>query len=244
MVALPIRLFGCPAISLDEGAWRRQATRAAERLLGYLALNAERLHSRGKLAAVSWKDAAPTRSRNALETTLWRLRLSLEPRPADRGRFLRVGDAGEIGLNFSNALWCDAHAFTTAWRSADKAGLHDVVLALEGELLEGFHNDWIIAEPEFLNTERSQALAHLMSTATGAGAYDAALEYGRRILARDFLREFVHRWMIRIYLRLGQRTQALRQYDTRALSAWIRALDEGGLTKGAAAFPDALPGLP
>ena len=252
MIGLRIRLFGCPAVSRDGGGWLRQTTRSADRLLGYLALNGERPHAREKLAELLWEDAPPERARNALKTTLWRLRQSLEPCEADRGRFLKIGRAGEIGLNFSSDLWCDAHEFVFALHGPDPGKLRDSVLAVEGELLEGFYDDWIIAERERLDNARFGALLQLMTMSTEAGAYEEALNYGRRILDRDPLRESVHRRMIRLHLRLGQRTQALRQYDscitairnelglepmpeTRALYAQIRALDCVAVPPGDAA---------
>jgi len=213
MEVLRIRLFGCPGVSLNGEPWARQATRNSERLLGFLALNGERTHPREKLATLLWKDVSLATARNALNTTVWRLRKSLEPNKADRGRFLKVDGAREIGLNFSDELWCDAHAFVTALDASEDTQLHDSVVALEGELLEGFYDDWIVAERERLNAARAQALQRLMSVATDSGSFDRALDYGRRVLERDPLRESVHRSMIWLYLQLGQRTQALRQYE-------------------------------
>ncbi|MDQ2088752.1 AfsR/SARP family transcriptional regulator [Marimonas arenosa] len=207
-------------MSLHGTGWTSPTTRSEVRLLGFLALNNACPHAREKLAAQLWSDAPPERARGALKTALWRLRRAIEPGRADRGRFL-TATAGEIGLNWSADIRCDAVAFQRAHarrgdisRCPDAfAALDSGVAGLEGELLEGYYDDWVILERERLNAARSRALFALMVATRDAGEYERALIYGRRILDRDPLRESVHREVIRLYLKLGQRVQALRQYE-------------------------------
>lgn len=222
--------------------------------MGYLGLNGARLHSREKLATLLWRDASANRARNAFKTTLWRLRRSLEPPRVERGTFIRINSAGEIGLNWSRDIWCDVHAFQSALSSDIATGnkpaddttlrqLRESVKTLNGELLEGFYDDWIITERERLNAALARALSILMREARLDGDCAAALDYGRRILERDPLRESVYREMIKLHLRLGQRTQALRQYE-RCVRVIREELDVDPMPETSALYAQIIAGVP
>lgn len=47
----------------------------------------------------------------------------------------------------------------------------------------------------------------------GRGVFEKSLTYGQQILNDDPLREEIHREMMRIYLKSGQRALAMRQYE-------------------------------
>jgi DNA-binding SARP family transcriptional activator len=79
----------------------------------------------------------------------------------------------------------------------------------------------VVVERAALQEAQARALDILMRAAERAGDCETALDYGRRILTDDPLRESIHRRMIVLYMRLGDRTKALRQFDdcARALKA-------------------------
>jgi DNA-binding SARP family transcriptional activator len=89
-------------------------------------------------------------------------------------------------------------------------------LALEaygGQLLpEERYEDWVEEERRALEEERLGVLTRLIRIELHRGAYQQALVYGRRLLESDPTREDVHRDLMRCYSRLGQRSEALRQY--------------------------------
>ena len=82
-----------------------------------------------------------------------------------------------------------------------------------GDLLEGFYDDWIIRRRERLRNLYFRAQDALMQGAVARGFWQEALFVGHRILYEDPLRESIHREVIRLHLRQGQRVQALRQYQ-------------------------------
>jgi DNA-binding SARP family transcriptional activator len=188
--------------------------------LCYLSVNGARQHAREKLAGQLWPDLSAERGRGALKTALWRLRHEIEPEGVTRGRFLTV-TPGEIGLNWSDALHCDATDLYAVLKRAEAARDGSVMAALEadvdlmvGDLLEGYYDDWILIERARLTAARSRALYLLMGAARDAGQTERALVFGQRILEADPLRESIHRAVIRLHLVLNQRGQALRQFET------------------------------
>jgi DNA-binding SARP family transcriptional activator len=218
--------------SLADGRWFRQRTRAAELLLGYFALHGARLHPREKLAALLWKESDSDLARNALRTTLWRLRSSLEPDGATRGSVIRGDRAGDVGLNWDDGVWCDVQTFRAAMPPSilservapDASALAQLRQAIDlyrGDLLDSFYEDWVIVERAALQEALSHALDILMRAAERDGDCETALDYGRRLLAVDPLRESIHRRVIALYMQLGDRSRALRQFDdcARALKA-------------------------
>lgn len=218
-------LFGCPRTSHDGTQWFRQETRQAEALLAYLLLHGPRPHPREVLAGLFWADSPEERARNALNTTLWRLRKRLEPAGLSRGTYLQTGATGEVGLNWRSDLWFDVGAFERGVREVlvqqtesldDETVLERVWGALdlyEGELLEGFSDDWILHERERLRSLYFKVLVALMRGAHAKSEWETALGLGQRILDKDPVRESIHREVIKLHLRLGQRTMALRQYE-------------------------------
>lgn len=217
---LRIRLFGCPATSRDGGEWQRQITRSATKLLGYLCLHGQRLHARETLADILWSDLPAERARRALKTTLWRLRSRLESRNGT-GPGVLIASGGEIGLNWAADVECDATEFYAALEAARAAPsaatterLRQTLAGLQGELLEGFYDDWILIERECFNAARVRAWVLLMTEANARADIEPALEFGLAALRDDPLRESIHRSVIRLHMALGQRVQALRQYET------------------------------
>jgi DNA-binding SARP family transcriptional activator len=156
----------------------------------------------------------------------------LEPEEVSRGAVLRIETAGEVGLNWSAGLWCDVQAFRAAMplsalseRSAPDAvalaRLRQATELYRGDFMESFYEDWVVLERATLQEAQAHALELLMRAAERAGDWDTALDYGRRILGDDPLRESIHRRMIALYMQRGDRSQALRQFDdcARALKA-------------------------
>ena len=225
MNGLRVVLFGCPRTSHDGTQWFRQETRQAEALLAYLLLHGPRPHPRDVLAGLFWADSPEGRARNALNTTLWRLRKRLEPAGICRGTYLETGPADEVGLNWRSDLWFDVGAFEGAVGDVvdqqagsldDETVLQRVQRALdlyEGELLEGFYEDWILRERERLRSLYFKSLVALMRRALARNEWEYALNLGKRILDKDPVRESIHREVISLHLWMGQRTQALRQYE-------------------------------
>src|SRR4029079_13935545 len=82
----------------------------------------------------------------------------------------------------------------------------------KGDLLEGVYEDWCLFERERLRLAYLNVLYRLMEHHGRTGNYPRGVEYGQRILLLDPTREKIHRELMMIHLRAGNREAALSQY--------------------------------
>jgi DNA-binding SARP family transcriptional activator len=183
--------------------------RAVQSLLAWLLLNRRKAHARETLAAIFWGEQTEARARSCLSTALWRLRQVLEPDGVPRGTYL-IAQPSVVGFNCDSDYWLDVAAF----EDGAGRGSEEAVACYTGDLLEGFYDDWALRERERLRMLYLDCLGRLLHRHSATGALDRALDCGRQILALDPLREDVHREVIRLHVRSGQRALALQQYDS------------------------------
>lgn len=177
------------------------------------------------LAELFWPDTPLERALSCLQSAVHQLKRAMArsaPELQTTPAIVFVDDA--YGLNPRLELRSDVELFRrrlSAARAQDAHGQADVArqayrLALEaygGELFpEDRYEDWVIAEREALEADYLAILTRLVQLAMAEGAYAEALSYGRTLLERDATREDIHRELMRCYSRLGQRSEALRQY--------------------------------
>jgi DNA-binding SARP family transcriptional activator len=185
-------------------------------------LNRRHPHSREHLAAVFWGEYPTSTSRKYLRNTLWRLRRLLESAGAPVDEYLHIGDAS-VSFCRSCDYVLDIEAFetvATCYREVsgreltaeDAAHLEEAIDLYAGDLLTGTYEDWCLYERERLNILYLNTLGKLMLFHELHGNYERGLAHGRRILACDNTRERVHRRMMRLYWRSGNRGAALAQY--------------------------------
>jgi predicted ATPase/DNA-binding SARP family transcriptional activator len=261
-----INLFGGLTARYGDRTLNRFEMRRAGVLLARLALYPHRQHPREELLELLWPDGDAEASRSRFRQVLTSLRHSLDslgPSCAD----LLVADRVHVQLtpslfstdigDFEAALRGVARAAT---REEQAEALKTAVTLYKGELLPGFYDDWALTERRRLADEAVSATARLANTLAEMGDREGAIEYARRAVAADSLREDTQGDLIRLYAATGQIYQALRQYQEVERSLWkelralpspeLQALGESLRTQpvsGAAArsvppvSPDALP---
>lgn len=224
MGLLRVWLLGSVRIAHGDRPPETRICHSVQTLLSYLLIHRQRLHHREVLLGVFWGDYSEDRARSCLSTALWRLRRVLEPDGVARGAYLVTRPSGELGFNSESDHWLDVAVLEeSAGRLIKQLPAHvsaaqvrELEAALQlyrGELLEGFYHDWVLRERERLHVLYLSALCWLMRCCWEGGAYDQSAAYGRQILLHDPLRESVHRDLMRLYLTMGQRDLALRQYQ-------------------------------
>lgn len=218
-----ISLFGKLRIDDDElGPIDLEPRRAAE-LLCYLLLYRERLHEREKLATLLWPEAPPTQSKRYLRQLLWQLQSALNHTPEAHTHLLAT-DHTRLGINGQAAYWLDLQVFETAFAAvADQPGralcaqqaeqLQLAVQLYQGDLLEGWYQDWCILERDRFQNMYLAMLDKLLSYSEAHHAYEAGLNYGIQILRYDRAREQTHRQLMRLHYLAGNRIAALHQYE-------------------------------
>jgi DNA-binding SARP family transcriptional activator len=221
---LRVTLFGKFSASTGEHPIKHLGSRKAQELLSYLLLYRNRSHPREVLASLLWGDCLTAQSKAYLRKALWQLQAALAPCLAGAASaFLRV-DADWIQLDDHHEVSLDVSVFERAFErvrgvpgeqldEACFAQLRETTSLYQGDLLEGWCQDWCLYERERLQTMYLAMLDKLMGYCEVHGAFEAGLAYGDQVLRYDRAREQTHRRIMRLLYLAGDRTAALRQYD-------------------------------
>lgn len=221
-MTLALYFLGPPRIERD-GRPIELDTRKAIALVAYLAVTGS-YQSRETLAALLWPEMDDERARAGLRRTLSSLK-----RAAGDGPFQVSRDG--LGLN-PDEVWCDVTAFEAAIAATDRHAhtqdascsfclerLETAAALYRDTFLAGFSlrdsaefDDWQLAVAEQARRSLTIALARLVQAHASDGAFDRAIDYARRWLAVDPLREEAHRWLMQLFAWSGIRDAALRQY--------------------------------
>lgn len=224
MSGLEVHLFGRFSVRSGERVVSGITARKVQELFAYLLLHRDRAHHREILADVLWNDSPSAQSRKCLRQALWRLQAALRRNPgSDRGCVLTV-EPDWVQINPGAALWVDVKEFEEAFGLVQGvAGGHvgpshaqtldHAVQLYQGDLLEGWYQDWCVYERERLQQMYLAMLDKLMDCCAARQQYETAILYGFRGLRHDAARERTHRRLIRLYYLSGDRISALRQYD-------------------------------
>ena len=185
-------------------------TRKMRALLSYLAVNADKPQPRERLMALLWSNSGERQARQSLNQALMAIRRLGE----HEGVQLLDSDGDRVMLR-GDALECDVEQIH-ALAAADPV---DAAKCYTGPFLENVS----IAEPSFeewQRTTRAQiqdlacgALREAAKRAAFSGEFKPAIEFGKRLMALDPLRENSHRLLMRFLYENGDRTAALRQYQ-------------------------------
>lgn len=222
MSALSVSLFGKLQVRLDEEPLVDSMPRKAQELLAYLLLH-RRNHSREKLATLLWPCGTTKRAKTYLRKALWQLRQSIEPDDADRGSVLRA-DGDWVQIHLESEVWVDVVVFESAFNemrdcaasditSAQREALEEAVSLHTGDLLENWYQEWCLKERERLKDMLLRMLDRLTRCCEQMGSYDSGIQYGLQALQIDPARERIHRHLMRLRARAGDRTGALRQFE-------------------------------
>ncbi len=224
MSRLRLFLLGTPQFELD-GAMIELDRRKAVALLAYLAVTA-RPHHRDDLATLFWPELDQSRARAALRRTLSTLNVALT------GDWLSA-DRETIELKRGPTLWLDVEQFQSLLATGETHGhpanepctdclaaLTEAAALYRADLLAGFtlpdspdFDEWHFFAAEKLRRDLAGALELLVTGLAAGTEVQPALDYARRWLQLDPLHEPVHRWLMQLYARSGQRAAALRQYQ-------------------------------
>lgn len=197
------------------------ATKAGE-LFAYFITFREGSIPRDRILEALWPEIAPEQSTGAFHTALYKLRQMLRPGKSQE-KFIR-SRSGEYFLE-KEQFWIDADEFirlneeclkhphqALAQCEACAARLQRAVELYQGDYLENLYYDWVLDEQRRLQEMFLNALQVLAQHYAHRGDYEGALAYGRQMLAKDPLREEVHRQMLGFYGQLGDRSGVIRQY--------------------------------
>lgn len=232
MTTLSLTLFGSFRAALDSQPVARFESNKVRALLAYLAVEADRAHSRDELIGLLWPDLPDTAARTNLRQALANLRLALNDREpqaifisniSDGIQFLYSSDH-TIDVTMFEALIAEckthAHRRLATCRSC-VSRLQQAVELYRDDFLAHFlqsgsaaFEEWVLVRREHWHQAALEALYYLAQHHELRGDYEQALQYARRQLELDAWREEAHCQAMRALALSGQRSAALAQFET------------------------------
>jgi DNA-binding SARP family transcriptional activator len=188
--------------------------RKARAILGYLCLHAGQRVPRSKLAALLWDRVPDQQGRASLRQSLRELMLALGPL-ADE---ILETDSEMIRLN-QRVCWVDSAAILAGPHPANLLRT-DLAALCEGELLEDLNgiseafDEWLLMERARFATQITGVFddeLHQITQSEVPAERRAAL--ARRIIACDATHEGASRILMTALADLGEKAQALREYE-------------------------------
>lgn len=234
MGLISVQMLGRLSLSHNNTEITSLETRKVRELLCYLLLHRKRPHPREVLANIFWSNTTTMQSRANLRKTLWQLQSALGDQLAEE---LVQADAESVQINPDAAIWLDVAVIEQVFSevrggcgehmSHEHAQMVSHAVALyQGELLDGWYQDWCLFERERLQNIHLALLDRLMGYCEQHQQYERGLAYGEELLRHDRTREQTYCRMMRLHAGAGNRASALRQYE-RCVAALSDELEIG-----------------
>jgi DNA-binding SARP family transcriptional activator len=178
-----------------------------QRVLGFLALR-PRPVLRTHVACMLWTNTSGHKAAANLRTTLWRLR-HLSPAPIESSSS-HIGLAEGVTVDVREQLSLARRLIDEPGRNLNRAR---EALAVPGELLPDWYDDWVLLERERFHQIRLHALESLCRALTRAGRFGQAVEAGLAAVEGEPVRESAHQALIEAYLTEGNLADAIHQFE-------------------------------
>jgi DNA-binding SARP family transcriptional activator len=187
------------------GAAVEELPRGAQRLIAHLSLCGR--PARGAIAGQLWPDVPEDHAQGSLRSALWRVQKAVPG----------LIDVSGGALSLAAGVHVDVRELTVwAQRVLDPTTAIDGALgpamALRGELLPGWYDEWVLLERERLRQLRMHALEVLADELARQGRYGEAVQAAYAAVRTEPLRESAHRAVVRVHLAEGNVVEAVRAY--------------------------------
>jgi predicted ATPase/DNA-binding SARP family transcriptional activator len=210
-------LGGLTALRSGHEVFRFQ-NRKTGSLLGRLAYSLNEYLSRDTIVELLWPDVDVEKGRHSLSQSLLSLRHQFEPPDIDPGSVLQVDNA-RIRLN-AKVVQTDVLRFKLACNKAQRSASHvdrigflrRAVSTYGGDLLPGFHDDWILQEREQVTALYVHAIRKLVLDLKDAELLEEALEHALQVAKLLPGSDKAHLEVIGIQIKLGLSEQAIMHY--------------------------------
>ena len=193
-----------------SGSVQAGIPRASQRLLAFLAIRGG-VTSRAAVAGTLWPNATETHAYSNLRSSLARLECT----------YRKMLQASKLELGLAEGVTVDIHhAQTLARRLLDPAVIPKqsdlspaTVVALSGDLLPGWYDDWVLVEAEDWRQLRLHALEALADRLTAVGCWGQAADAASAAVRAEPLRESAHAALIQVHLAEGNQSEAVREFS-------------------------------
>jgi WD40 repeat protein/DNA-binding SARP family transcriptional activator len=217
MAHLSLSILGPFQAGLDGRLATGFESNKVRALLAYLAVEADRPHSRQVLAGLLWPGYPDRSALNNLRSALANLRQAIGDQGA-QPPFLII-NRDTIQFNSASDYWLDLASLQNLPGLAIEQ-LEQTVAAYRGSFMEGFSladsppfEEWLLYKREQTNRQVLAALQRLAAHYEGLADYGSTITYAHRRLELEPWDEDAHRQLMRALARSGQRSSALAQYE-------------------------------
>jgi DNA-binding SARP family transcriptional activator/TolB-like protein/Flp pilus assembly protein TadD len=239
-----IHLIGTMQAVTYLGASMLPRGRKARAILGVLCLSPGGRASRTRLASLLWDRVPDAQARTSLRQALHELSLAMNGLAPE----LMQMDRESVKLNLA-ACWIDAAAILEARAPAQELLRSDLAALCKGELLEELigaspaFDQWLLAERSRFS-ERLRAIfeAELQERVAAGAPAEQRAALARQLIGFDATHEGASRALMRALADLGERAQALREFE-RCREALRLSLDVEP-SRETAALCDAIRAMP
>ncbi|HLH62231.1 MAG TPA: AAA family ATPase [Ktedonobacteraceae bacterium] len=222
MQQLIFRLLGPPEISYNERLIR--IPRRRSRALLYYMVSTHTPQPRERLLALLCGEMDDESARHAFKTALAEVRAQL--RSLDTTIEWITGDGDLLTFNPLAPIWLDTEIFEKD-TAATSRNLNQAIQLYRSDFLDGFFlkdstsfDAWVRSTRDHFRHRYLSALRQLAELNEADQQYEQAITCLHLLLDADPLAEEAHACLMRLYWTMGDRTEALRQYERlRALLA-------------------------
>jgi predicted ATPase/DNA-binding SARP family transcriptional activator len=218
---VPLRLFALGSAQVYRGEQALSPTEGlsakARSLLFYLLCQPAAM--KGQIGLALWPDASAPQLRSSFHVTVHHLRQAL-----GQPEWI-LFEQQRYAFNRHLSYWCDVETFEAHLAQARQiqatkpaealAQLEQAITLYQGDFLQDVQDgDWYLARRDALRTLYVEALltkGHLCFTQR---RYTDAAEAYRQAITQERYLEVAHRALMQSLARLGERSQALRHYQT------------------------------
>jgi DNA-binding SARP family transcriptional activator len=220
ILSLRINLLGGFSVQrggsvVPESAWQR---RSAKTLTKLLAAHPRHSLHREQVLEILWPNASPHSALNSFGKALHAARRALEPGLPSREDSSYIRLSNEIVALETERVVVDSDRFeeiaNRAFQLKTVSAYDAAVAAYTGDLLpEDRYRDWATERRHLLSDAYTRLLLASAEELEKCDAYDEAARRLVAALQHNPTREEVHRSLMRLYARMGVRSQALRQFQ-------------------------------
>jgi PAS domain S-box-containing protein len=189
----------------------RLPTRKSRALVAYLALHAGKRFTRDHLASLLWSDQSDRLARQSLRQALSAIR-------AATGATAILCDSGHVAIQ-KECVCSDVHDFERLTRLKTLDAAEDANALYAGDLLVGHEtgqavfDDWLQVERERLKEIARENLGSILVRRSQDDELNHAVAIANSLIQLDPFDESVHRKLMRLYVRQGRLSAAIRHFN-------------------------------
>ena len=183
--------------------------KGSQRLLAFVALHPQGV-SRDLASGVLWPEVSERRAHANLRSALRRLGPASA---AVQVTSLEVSLAPGVSSDFTDAK-AMANGLLADSGAPKNGGVVTAITVLSRELLPGWYDDWVLLEAENWRQLRLHALEAAARALTRAGRFGEAACTAAAAVAVDPLRESARTALINVHIAEGNRSEAIRAFDS------------------------------